>query len=68
MKNYFIDSNGKHVCRNDHVHHVSRTQLSKYDNRRGLVLQVFQDEATVWFYDTRVSETTKLVDLTRAIY
>ena len=67
MKNYFIDKNKKRVERNDHVHHVNKTTI-KFEDRRGLVLQIFESTATIWFYDTRVSETVNLVDIARPVY
>jgi hypothetical protein len=67
MKNFFIDKNGKRITKNDHVHHEAKTS-AKFEDRRGLVLQIFDSTATVWFYDTRVSETVNLADLTRPVY
>ena len=68
--NYFIDVNGKHISIHDHVHHSSRTDHVKYDNRRGIIVAISQadKEATVWFYDTRESEFVKWEELIRPIY
>ena len=58
---FFIDASGKQVSVHDHV---------LLGNRRGIVVSIqhIDEEATIWFYDTRESEYVKFTNLVRPSY